>query len=286
MPQVGLIGVGFIGTLLLESLLEDGYDVRCYDIDSSKQDRVTDTEAEWASSPVEAATEADAVVLAVPGAPEVSGLLDGDNGILSVMEENQLIVDTSTTGPDVAAAADEWCAERGIHFVTAPLTRAAPVPGIHMMLGAREASLDAAQSLIETLSANYVQIGDPAEAQRFKLILQARYACQEAVDAEVVAFARDQGLDPTIYEEFLELGISEGYLTRDFSQGIDGMGGLAIWHKDLGYGLDVARETGTATPLINAVFEAYKYGMSVAEREDDVGSATTILRYWEALNDR
>lgn len=284
MPRIGLIGVGFIGALLLEAAREDGYEVACFDINDSRREIAKEHGGEWVDSPREAVEGADAVVLAVPGAPEVESLLSGSEDILSVMDEGTLLVDTSTTGPAVATAAAEWCDEQDISFVTAPLTRAAPVGGIHMLVGGTEAAYDTAGDLLDTLSRRHIRIGTPAEAQTFKLILQIRYASHEAVDAEIVAFARDQGLDPTIYEDFLELGIPEGYLERDFSQNLTGMGGLRIWHKDIGYGLSVARESNTATPIANAVFEAYKHGIRVAGTRDDVGSATTILTYWEQLN--
>lgn len=284
MQRIGAIGIGFIGKLLVERLVDADYDVVGYDIDPEKRAWLTEQGGEWVDSPAAVADETDAVFLAVPGAPEVESTFEGEDGLLETLETGQLVVDTTTTGPDAAEAAAGLCAARGVSFVTAPLTRNAPAGGVHMMVGGAEADYDCATPLLDAVSRRHLRIGTPAEAQTFKLILQARYACQEAVDAEVVAFARDQGLDPRTYKEFLGLDVEESYLTRDFSQDIEGLGGLLIWHKDLGYGQDVARESNTATPILNAVFEAYKYGVRTAS--DDDSHAATILRYWEELNDR
>jgi len=46
--------------------------------------------------------------------------------------------------------------------------------------------------------------------------------------------------------------VFDGYFTGDFSQGVEGLGGLAIWHKDIGCAREVARENGTALPLNDA----------------------------------
>jgi len=284
MQKIGAIGIGYIGKLLVERLIEADYDVVGYDIDPEKEAWLTEQGGEWVDSAAAVADDTDAIFLAVPGATAVRQTFEGEGGLLETLDADQLVIDTSTTGPDAAAAAADLCADRGVGFVTAPLTRNAPAGGVHMMVGGTEDDYARATPLLDVVSRRHRQIGTPEAAQTFKLILQARYACQEAVDAEIVAFARDQGLDPRPYEEFLGLDIEESYLERDFNQAIEGMGGLAIWHKDLGYGLEVARESNTATPIANAVFEAYKHTVRTAS--DDEGHAATILRYWEGLNDR
>lgn len=284
MQRIGIIGIGYIGKMLVDSLFEaeDDVEVVGYDINSSKETYLTDRGGEWSDSPAAVADDADVVILAVPGAPEVRGIFEDENGLLDVLEAGQLVIDTSTTGPDAAEAFAQMCAERDVGFLTAPLTRNAPAGGVHMMVGGSKETYTEGIPLLDVLCRRHLRLGTPAEAQTFKLILQARYACQEAVDAEIVAFARDQGIDPRPYQEFLGLDIEEKYLTRDFNQAIEGMGGLAIWHKDLGYALEVARKSNTATPITNAVFEAYKH--SIRTMADEEGHAATILRYWRQLN--
>lgn len=284
MNRIGVVGVGFIGKILIDGLTQADYDVVAYDIDPAERSHITDLGEEWAESPAAVAQETDAVIIAVPGAPEVLDVFEGDDGILGTLDEDQIVIDTSTTGPDAAETVAELSEERGFPFLTAPLTANAPAGGVRMMVGGSEAAYETGSPLLDAMSDRHRRIGTVAEAQTFKLILQARYACQDAVDAEIVAFARDQGLDPRPYHEFLGLDIDEKYLDRDFSPSIEGMGTLAIWHKDLGYGLDVAKESDTATPIINAVFEAYKHAFRTVS--PDEGYSTTILRYWEALNDR
>lgn len=282
MQRIGLIGIGDIGKRLIDNLLDADYEIVGHDIDTSKKSYVTDLGGEWADTPADVAAETEAVVLAVPGAPEVRSIFEDEGGLLEELESDQLVIDTSTTGPDPAEVCADLCHERDAHFLTAPLTRGAAEDGIHIMAGGTEEDYEVATPLLDDLCHRHTRIGSAPDAQRFKLILQVRYACQDAVDAEVVAFARDQGLDPSVYRDFLGLDVNEKYITRDFSQVIEGLGGLAIWHKDLGYALDIAKEEDTATPITNAVYEAYKYGIQAAGENE--GNDTAILKYWETLN--
>jgi len=83
--------------------------------------------------------------------------------------------------------------------------------------------------------------------------------------------------------EFLELGVWDRYFTGEYEQAIRGLGGLAIWHKDVGYARQVARENDTALPLAAVVHEAYK--ATVRRVDENEGHAAALIEYWRALND-
>jgi 3-hydroxyisobutyrate dehydrogenase-like beta-hydroxyacid dehydrogenase len=282
MQQVGVIGIGHVGKRLVESLIEGGYEVVCHDVDPDKRSFATANGAEWAQDPARVAANCEAAITAVPGVPEVEAVFEGESGLFETLGPGQLVVDVSTVGPDAATAVADLCGARDVAFLTAPLTLNAPAGGLHMMIGGTEADYERAAPLLDTVSEGHRRIGSPAAAQTFKLGLQLRYACREAVDAEVVAFARDHDLDPAIYREFLELDVDPRYLEREFAKDIEGLGGRAIWQKDLGYAQSVAREGATATPILDAVLAAYDHASRVFGA--DAGHATAILRHWERLN--
>jgi 3-hydroxyisobutyrate dehydrogenase-like beta-hydroxyacid dehydrogenase len=279
--HVGVIGVGHIGNLFVDSLLASGHDVTAFDIDERKIAAATDRGASAADSPRDVGERSDAVVLALPGTPEVEAVFERD-GLLAGLDPDDLVVDASTTLPATSVACEGLCDERGVDFVEAPITGAAPREGHQMLVGATEAHYERATPLLDALCDAHVRIGPVPDGTRFKLALQVRYAVQAAVDAEVVAFARDSGLNPSILREFLHLDVDERYIDREFEQAIDGMGGRAIWQKDVGYALQVAAEQGSALPLASVVYEAYKATDRHASEKE--GHATAILRYWELLN--
>lgn len=284
MREIGLIGVGDIGKRFFESLGEAGHSVTVYDTDESQVAYAVERGADGADSPAEVGRASDAVFMALPGTPEVEATMGGDDGLLSALDPGDLVVDSTTTKVGTAVEYERACEERGVDWVTAPLTRAAPVEGIHMMVGGSDGSYEAAEELIETVSARHIRLGDVERALRFKYMLQIRYASHLAVDAEIVAFAGESRVDPRPLNEFLGMDVSERLFEGDHHQDVEGLGGLAIWDKDLGYALDVAREDDIAMPLTSTVHETYKHGHRVATGEE--GDATTIARYWEALNGR
>lgn len=283
MHTIGLVGVGYIGTEFLDRLLADDYDVVAFDIDDESVARAVERGAAAAENPATLAARSDAVVLALPGTPEVEATLEGPDGLLSALDDDQLVVDVTTTHPDTSVVADELCDEAGAAYIEAPITGGAPREGYQMMVGGTTARYEAAASLLDTLCDAHTRVGSIPDGTVLKLGLQMRYAGQAALDAEIVEFTRDNGVDPALYRDFFGMDVWERYLTGDFEQGIEGLGGLAIWHKDLGYAREFAADRGTALPLAAVVHEAYK--ATTRRVGDEEGHAAALIRYWLALND-
>lgn len=151
------------------------------------------------------------------------------------------MIDATTTGPETADRYVRRSAERDVGFVSAPLTRSAPNEGVHMMAGGSKENYRRAAPILDRISAAHRRIGDAGDAQTFKLMLQLRYAGHRAIDAEIVEFGCDNGVDPRLLNEFLRMDVWERYFGDDFDREIEGSGGRRIWQKDVGYAVDLAR---------------------------------------------
>lgn len=283
MTEIGVIGVGFIGTHLVERLLDADYSLTVFDVDDERVAFATGKGANAATTPAEVASEADVVLMALPGSPEVEATMEGPDGLLSELGEGQLVVDVTTTHPDTSVVCEELCDEVGTDFLEATITGGAPRDGYHVMVGGTEGRYQAATPVLDVVCEDHTLVGPVPQGTIFKLGLQMRYAGHHAVDAEAVEFVRDHDVDPRLFNDFLGFDVWERYFTGDFRQEMDGLGGLAIWHKDIGYARDVARENGTALPLNAVVHEAYK---ATTRRVDDAdGHAAALVTYWQLLND-
>jgi 3-hydroxyisobutyrate dehydrogenase-like beta-hydroxyacid dehydrogenase len=284
--HVGLIGVGYIGSEFLDRLLAGGHEVTVFDIDEASVERAVDRGARAAEGPAGTAEGTDAVVMALPGTPEVEATLEGEGGragLLGALSPGQLVVDVTTTHPEGSVVAERMCEEVGAEFVEAPITGAGPREGYQMMVGGTAERYDAAGDLLDVLCDDHTRVGPVPEGTVLKLGLQMRYAGHAALDAEIVEFVRDNGVDPRLFSEFIGMDVWEEYYTGDFGQQLEGLGSLAIWNKDIGYAREFAHENGTALPINGVVHEAYK---AVCRREHETGGhASTLMRYWLMLND-
>lgn len=282
MQDVGIIGVGVIGKEFVDRLGDTERSMTVFDIDESQVEYAVSKGASRSNKPRELTERSDVVVMALPGTPEVEETMQGDDGVLSALEAGQVVIDVTTTLPETSMVCEEMCAEQEATFIEAPITGAAPREGWHMMIGGSERNYEIASEVLDDLCDDHVRIGESGKATIFKLALQMRYAGHHALDAEIVEFVRDNDIDPRPLNEFLGMGIWENYFSNDFSQDLEGMGGLEIWRKDIGYAQQVAHENNTALPLNSVVHEAYK--ATTKSLGDDEGHAATLMKYWQQLN--
>jgi 2-hydroxy-3-oxopropionate reductase len=254
MKNVGLIGLGNIGSYYVTRLREAGYPLTVFDIDSQKLESAVKQGATTADTAAKVAQNSDFIILALPKSEIVESVMEGEQGVLSVLKADQVVIDTSTSRPRTAVRLEKLCEEKGAGFIDSPLTWRGPGNTHILMVGGKEASFKKAEEILKCLSYKYKLVGSSGTGQILKLINQAVIANQIAVHAEAVELTKRYGLDPALLKEFLEFDIPEGLLAEDYRGG----GQLALNYKDLGYLLEIAHDSCANIPISSLVHEMFK----------------------------
>lgn len=250
MPEhIGIIGVGNMGSFYLQKLLEAGYLVQVYDPRAERQAWAREQGAEVANSPRELVQRCEVVLLAVPGNREVRAIMEE---ALSVLQRGQVLVNTSTTHPQIDVYYAEGCARAGATWVDAPVTWRPQ--GLIIMVGGGVEAYQRVLPILQTFAYRVVHVGEAGSGQKLKAVNQLILADQLAVWCEAVEFARGIGLAPELIRDALELPVPDAVLGEEFAGG----GQLALHYKDLGYILDLAHEHESAIPLTGLVHEIFK----------------------------
>ena len=286
MDEIGLIGVGEAGAMFMDSLLDAGYAVTCYDR-GHQIDYARDQGATVVPTQADVAERTDAIVIAVTGTAHLESVMEGDDGLLTVADPGQLILNTSTVTVSASQKYQRHCTDAGIHWVSAPWTSNAPAGGLIMLPGGDDASIDAATDLIAACSTQHLRFDDVERAMVFKYLMQIRYAARVAIDAEIVEVANAADVDAQPLNTVLGMDLDESLFTGEYTQDGEGLSALDSWDKDLGYAVEYSHGTGAAKdgiamPLTSMVHEIYKHGNRVAGADER--HAAAVARYWQALN--
>ena len=257
-PRAGFIGLGAMGSGMSASLLRAGISVRGYDINPAAVDRLVQSGGEAASSPAEAAANADALLLMVLNSEQADHTLFGENGAVSALAPGALVMLCSTVSPAYVRALAQRLATHNLLFLDAPVsggTSRAALGTLSIMASGSPAAFERAAPFLDALAENLYRMGDePGQGATMKLVNQVLAGIHIAAAAEAIAFGTKAGIDPNrIYEVIgKSAGVSWMFQNRvphiladDFTP----HSAVEIWLKDLDLVVDTGKEMRLPMPL-------------------------------------
>ncbi|MFN8541204.1 MAG: NAD(P)-dependent oxidoreductase [Thermomicrobiales bacterium] len=152
--KVALLGVGAMGRPMGANLLRAGYAVAAYDIRPAASAALVELGATQATSPADAARDADYALVMVLNAAQARAVLLGDDGALGALAPGATVLQMATIGRDEAAALGAECAARGLRFLDAPVsggTVGAVEGTLSIIVGGDATTLEQARPLLEVV---------------------------------------------------------------------------------------------------------------------------------------
>jgi 3-hydroxyisobutyrate dehydrogenase len=286
--RVALIGVGIMGAGMASNWLKKGFEVSVYNRTRAKAEPLGAAGARIASSPADAARDADYIVAMVSDDDASRAVWLGENGALAAAKPGAVLIETSTLTPhwirDLAGKAKA----AGLGFLEAPVggSKGAAADGkLTMFIGGSEETLAKARHVLDAVSVKVTRIGDNGAGATWKLINNMMAGSQLAILAEGMAFARKAGIDMAIAEELIRNGptaspIVNLKLPRIAARSFDNPDfALDMYAKDLRYILDLAKEVGLALEMAPGAAKLVTKAREKGHGEKDFASIAEALGY-------
>ncbi len=278
--EVGLIGVGLVGSALAERLAGAGFTVTAYDVNPAFKEALADLPVRIAASACEVASAASIVILALPDTDATEQVIAD---IAPVLKSRAILIDVSTDDPERIAVVAKKLADAGVHLVDAPLSgssaqiRAGDAVAI---AGGERGAFDDASPILNAIARHAFHLGPSGSGHRAKLATNLLLGLNRAALAEGIVFAEALGLDPTSF-------LAMARVTPAYSRAIDAKGEKMIardyappesrvrqHRKDVALMLAAAERLGCALPLSEA--HAALLDSVIAAGDGDLDSAAII----------
>ncbi|WP_338365916.1 NAD(P)-dependent oxidoreductase [uncultured Pseudoalteromonas sp.] len=288
--NVAFIGLGVMGYPMAGHLAKAGFNVCVYNRTQAKaQSWVNEYAGSFATTPREAAINADIVFMCVGNDDDLRAVVYGENGVLAGMAVNSILVDHTTTSAEVAREVAEQAALQNIDFIDAPVSggQAGAENGVlTVMAGGNEAIFTKVQPVMASYSRFSQLLGDVGAGQLCKMVNQICIAGVVQGLAEGLHFAKQAGLDGEKVIETISKGaagswqMENRYKTMwageyEFGFAVDWM------RKDLGIALDEAKNNGATLPMTATVDQYYADVQALGGGRYDTSS---LLARIEALH--
>jgi 3-hydroxyisobutyrate dehydrogenase len=254
---VGWIGVGRMGMALVRRLLDAGHQVAVYNRTRSKAEPLAELGATIVESPADLA-DRDVVFTMVAGSADVEEVVNGPRGLLSRDDvAPNLIVDSTTISPSVAADIRAAVERRGTGMLAAPVSGNPKVAASGRLTivasGPREAWLKA-RPLLEVLARSVTYVGEGEAARLVKVCHNLMLGVVAQCMAEITVLAEKGGVSRADFLEFLNDSVmgstftrykTPAYVNLDFKPTFT----PELLLKDFHLGLEAARELAVPMPL-------------------------------------
>ena len=266
MPRVSFIGLGRMGHGMAGRYLDAGFALTVWNRSKAKADDLIARGARWATSPADAAIDADAVVTMVADDEASRDVWLNKDGAAATMKAGALAIECSTVSHAHALAMARELRARGLLYIDCPVTglpEAAAAGKLTLLVGADPADLEKAQPYLAPIANTIRHFGPVGSGTVFKLINNLMGAVQIASLAEGLAIAEQSGLDMKLVTEALSTGAvaspqvirhSKRMASRDFS---GASFTAALRHKDAAYAVALAETLLPEVPVSRAAVEAY-----------------------------
>jgi len=197
MAKVGFIGLGVMGSQMVNRLLDKGHTVTGYNRTRSKAQWLVEKGMKWADSPRTVASESDYTFAMVTNAAAIQAIAEGPHGLLAGLSAGKTFIDMSTVSPAVSRALAAKVRALGADMVDSPVSGSVITlteGKLSVMVGGRKETFDKIKPLLLDIGPKVTHVGDNGLALSMKIATNLSLAVQMLAFSEGVLLAEKSGI--------------------------------------------------------------------------------------------
>tara|TARA_E500000075_G_C6997755_1_gene328709 strand:- start:1396 stop:2280 length:885 start_codon:yes stop_codon:yes gene_type:complete len=262
LSKIGFIGLGDMGQVIVPRLLEAGHTVTGWNRSPGKSKSLEDAGVMIASTPAEAAKNADIVLSIVTDGNAVKDVSLGENGIITSLNKEAIYLDMSTISPEVSRFVSEEFDKRGLQMMDAPLS-GSPVTVVQgsasIMVAGKKECYEKVYDTLLAIGPKVSYIGSNGLAVQTKLSINLLLMVEVIAFGEAVAMAEKGGVDrQVVVDAMLNSVAASPVLSYRGPFILDGrmpekpLADVALQQKDMTLVLEQSRLLASPAPLAAA----------------------------------
>lgn len=282
---VGFIGIGVMGKSMALNLLKGGYTLQVYSRTKEKAQELIDKGCVWQSTPAAIAAAADILVTMIGTPKDVEEVYLGENGVLAKARQGTIVIDMTTSSPQLAEQIYHQANDLGVSALDAPVSGGdigARQATLSIMVGGDRAAFEKARPLFEVMGKNIVYQGPAGSGQHCKMANQIAVASTMMGVCEALRYAEKAGLSPETVLESIEAGAAGSWALSNLAPRMikgDFAPGFYVKHfiKDMNIALDSCTNIGLQARGLELVKELYD--QLAADGGEDLGTHALYRQY-------
>jgi putative dehydrogenase len=270
MKNIGVIGLGDMGSGLAKNLMANGFSVVGLDLKPERQAAFIDMGGTLVEDTAEVGRRVDAAFVMVMNGDQAKSVILGPDGLVENMEQGGVVILSATIKPHEAVEIGAAMQGSGIDLIDTPVSggfSGAQGGTLTMMAAAPDDVMARAGPVLAAVSASIHHVGTKAgDGQTVKACLQSLIGSQFSATFEAAALAAKAGVSgEVLYNVFSTSGAGSGVVNNALQKIIDrefeGTGShINTMHKDLTISLNLAENLGVPMHTAAAAMQIFHAG--------------------------
>ncbi len=277
--KIGWVGLGAMGSRMVQNLIDAGYDVTVYNRTKSKEEPFKEAGVKTASLLSHLIETTDIVFVMVSDDDAVRDVFTMKHGLMDAMATGKILINMSTVSPEVSMEMAELCTAGMKKYIDAPVSGSliqAADGSLVIMAGGKKALVDAVKPVLEQLGKAVFHVGEVGAGNKAKLAVNLFLAITTQGFAEMVLFAEKLGIKR---EDILGIinsgGLSSPYTRVKSKATLDSHFPPAFVLKHMAKDLRLAHDKDLNTSLGTAAYQTFQQASKEYGEED----VMAVIRY-------
>jgi 3-hydroxyisobutyrate dehydrogenase-like beta-hydroxyacid dehydrogenase len=256
--NIGFVGLGLMGSGMARNLIEAGFRVTGYDLDSQKVAAFTAAGGQKSEDPGAMAAQVDVIILSLPNSNVVNDVVHETLRLNQTGRRNLILIDTTTADPGMSKTLASQLQNKGIAMLDATISGTSKMcaeKNITFMVGGDKTVFQQCNTIFAALAVQTFYLGPNGSGALMKLIVNLVLGLNRMVLAEGLSLGKRAGVDSAQMLEVLKNSAAYSkavdmkglkMTTADF---LPAEGKLAFHLKDVRLMLDLSRRLDFPLPL-------------------------------------
>ncbi|HEX6036083.1 MAG TPA: NAD(P)-dependent oxidoreductase [Anaerolineales bacterium] len=293
MANLGFVGLGLMGSRIVQRLLEAGHQVSGYNRTRARAEALIQAGMQWKDSPREVAQAADITLSMVTDTAALSSITEGPDGILAGLSSGKIYVDMSTVNPRYTRELAARVAATGAKMLEAPVSGSIPAAEsgtLIIYVGGDADTLERVRPAFESISQKIIHIGGNGQAMATKIAINLNLPTQLISFFEGVLLAERSGIARAAALDALLNSVAASTAMKYRAPLILKMPeqvwfSAAMMQKDLDIALEVGQELGVALRSVELAKEMLAKAVEMGWGDEDFAVLFKVVEYMSSRSE-
>ena len=270
--HIAFIGVGNMGNPMAQQLVNAGKQVKVFDVSEQAIKIAKETGLNVVNSLHELLSNSSTVISMLPEGKHVQELYLGENGILTKISHDSLIIECSTIDIETSLKIGDHAKSLGIKMIDAPVTggvMGARVGKLNFLVGGSREAVKLATPLLEIMGQKILHAGEQGSGVGVKICNNMSLGISMIAASETLMLAKRLKMDLKKVHQIVKEASGNNWALTNYTPIPDLTDGVpsnnkyrpgftaAMMKKDLKLAIDAATSVNANTPLGKAALKIF-----------------------------